>query len=328
MGFETFLGNRPLVDTLQKQLQTGRLPHSLLFAGANGVGKRTLAKFLAKAVNCPSAGGTDFCDQCSSCRKINEDSHPDFKEVEPDGQFIKIEQTRELSREVFFRPFEGRRRFFILDPAERLKEEAANSLLKTLEEPPETSHLILVTDRPDHILGTLRSRCQLYRFSPLPPEVLQKVLRGQEKIPAEQIPLLARICEGSLGKALTIDLDEYLESRDAWLELLGNCIPTLSHVRTLRPLSSFSRMKESFDRHSLVLFNLLHDLFLLKLDPASPFLINIDLAENLRTLAQGTTQSHLQEAVKILDQMERGARRNLNRALSLDQLVIRLSGSG
>jgi DNA polymerase-3 subunit delta' len=328
VGFETFQGNLSLLETLQKQLRAARLPHSLLFAGVDGVGKRTLARFLAKAVNCQFTNGTDFCDQCSSCRKINANSHPDYREVEPDGQFIKIEQTRELSREVFFRPFESRRRFFILNPAERLKEEAANSLLKTLEEPPETSHLILVTDRPDHILGTIRSRCQLYRFSPLPPELLQRILHEQEKIKVEQIPLLVRICGGSIGKALTLDMDEYLESRDAWLELLQNCIPELSHVRSLRTLASFSRMKESFDRHAGVLFNLIHDLFLLKLDSASPFLINIDLQENLRLLAQGTTQSHLQEAVKILDQMERGARRNLNRSLALDQLALRLSGSG
>jgi DNA polymerase-3 subunit delta' len=138
----------------------------MLFAGVAGIGKLTLAQFIAKASNCVQLQN-DFCNSCPSCQRISENAHPDVKSVAPDGQFIKIDQMRSVSREVFFKPFEGRRRVFIIDEAEKFRDESANSILKTLEEPPDTSILILVTSRPNDLLPTIRSRCQMYRFAPL-----------------------------------------------------------------------------------------------------------------------------------------------------------------
>ncbi|MGH9429811.1 MAG: ATP-binding protein, partial [Terriglobia bacterium] len=166
MPFDDFLGNRSILETVRNQLATGRLRHSMLFAGVAGIGKWTLAQFIAKACNCVRLQN-DFCNSCPSCQRISENAHPDVTNVAPDGQFIKIDQMRSLSREVFFRPFEGKRRVFIVDEAEKFRDESANSILKTLEEPPDTSILILVTSRPNDLLPTLRSRCQMDRFAPL-----------------------------------------------------------------------------------------------------------------------------------------------------------------
>ena len=169
MPFDDFLGNRSVLETVRTQLATGRLRHSMLFAGVTGIGKWTLAQFIAKASNCIRLQN-DFCDSCPSCERISDNAHPDVRNVAPDGQFIKIDQMRSLSREVFFKPFEGRRRVFIIDEAEKFRDESANSILKTLEEPPDTSFLILITSRPNDLLPTIRSRCQTYRFAPLSAE--------------------------------------------------------------------------------------------------------------------------------------------------------------
>jgi DNA polymerase-3 subunit delta' len=326
MGFDQFQGNSSLLDTLRKQLQSGRLPHSLLFAGPEGVGKRMLALFLAKAVNCQRPGGNDFCGQCTSCQKIEAGTHPDLREIEPDGQFIKIEQTRELSREVFFTPFEARRRFFLVNQAERLKIEAANSLLKTLEEPPGTSHLILITSRPEELLSTIRSRCQTYRFSPLPPSVTEMLLREKSKVSPEQLPLLARLCEGSVGRALSLDLDRYLEQRDEMLLLLSYCLPELSYVKVSRILIPLSKNKENFSGYMNILFGLLRDLLLLKTKLPSSALTNLDIVSQLEDLSSKVDIKNLQEAVQILDHLESGAKRNINKALAMDQFVLKLSG--
>ncbi len=326
MGFDQFQGNSSLLDTLRKQLQSGRLPHSLLFAGPEGVGKRMLALSLAKAVNCQQTGGIDFCGQCSSCRKIEAGAHPDLREIEPDGQFIKIDQTRELSREVFFTPFEARRRFFLINQAERLKIEAANSLLKTLEEPPGTSHLILMSTRPEELLNTIRSRCQMYRFSPLPPFVTERLLREKSGVSPEQLPLLARLCEGSVGRALSLDLDQYLEQRDEMLLLLSHCLPELSYVKVSRILTPLSKSKENFSGYLNILFGLLRDLLLLKTGLPSSALTHSDIVSQLEDLSSKVELENLREAVQVLDHLESGAKRNINKALALDQFVLKLSG--
>lgn len=326
MGFDQFQGNSSLLDTLRKQLQSGRLPHSLLFAGPEGVGKRMLALFLAKAVNCQRTGGIDFCGECTNCRKIDAGAHPDLREIEPDGQFIKIDQTRELSREVFFTPFEARRRFFLINQAERLKIEAANSLLKTLEEPPGTSHLILMSTRPEELLNTIRSRCQMYRFCPLPPSVTERLLREKSDVSPEQLPLLARLCEGSVGRALSLDLDQYLEQRDEMLLLLSYCLPELSYVKVSRILTPLSKSKENFSGYLNILFGLLRDLLLLKTGLPASALTHSDIVSQLEDLSSKVELENLREAVQVLDHLESGAKRNLNKALALDQFVLKLSG--
>ena len=144
-----------------RAVDEGRIGQGLIFAGARGIGKHQFAMALAQAVNCERPVKGDACGVCVNCRKFAVREFTDVKTIVPDGQFIKIEQTREMASEAQFRPYEGRCRVFILDDAERLKEQAANSILKTLEEPPETSLIILITAKPYALLETIRSRCQM-----------------------------------------------------------------------------------------------------------------------------------------------------------------------
>src|SRR5262245_35203292 len=163
MSFAKLIGNERNKAILQRLLLRGRVSATLLFAGPEGVGKRQFALTLAKALNCSrpvidkAQGKYDCCDACPVCHRIDADSYGDVLTIKPDGQFIKIAQTRQLAEEVYYRPREGQQRFFIIDQADRLREEAANSLLKTLEEPPPTSTIILLTARPDALLQTIRS---------------------------------------------------------------------------------------------------------------------------------------------------------------------------
>src|SRR5262245_1009754 len=161
MSFAKLIGNERNKETLRRLLKNGRINSTLIFAGPDGVGKRRFALAFAKAVNCQKASAgafaTDGCEECSACRRIDSGNYGDVTVIGPDGQFIKIGQTREMAKEVYFRPREGRQRIFIIDEADRLREEAANSVLKTLEEPPPTSTIILLTARPDALLLTVRS---------------------------------------------------------------------------------------------------------------------------------------------------------------------------
>lgn len=327
MPFDDFLGNRSILETVRDQLATGRLRHSMLFAGLTGIGKWTLAQFVAKACNCVRLQN-DFCNSCPSCQRVSENAHPDVRNVAPDGQFIKIDQMRSLSREVFFKPFEGRRRVFIIDEAEKFRDESANSILKTLEEPPDTSILILITSRPNDLLPTIRSRCQIYRFAPLPAEDIERLLQGRTSCSPEERRLLAQISGGSLGKALTVDPAEYRMQRDEMLALLEACSHSFLYSNAAKAASGWldKRKQAEFDSKTSILFTLLRDLFLLKAGAEPSSLTHTDILGKLDPLATTYSFSQLTGATRSLDHLEAGTRRNLNRGLAADQFILHLGG--
>jgi len=328
MAWSDFLGNAPVRDLMRQSLSDGRLPSSLLFAGIAGVGKGTLAHFLSKAANCRKLQN-DFCDECGSCRKIEQGVYPDVRTYAPDGAFIKIDQMRDLIREVFFKPFEGRRRVFVIDQAHRLRLEAANALLKTLEEPPETSLLILVTDSPNDLPGTLRSRCQRIQFHPFSPTELESILQQRSIYPTRDLPLVGRISRGSLGKALNLDLQQYREARREMLEAIRACTGALSYRQALQitePLAS-ARQKGQFEFKTGVLYDLLRDLLLIQQGAPPENLTNLDLHLELAEIGSALTFERIVDAVGSLDHLMKGLGRNLNKSLALDRFLFRLSGT-
>lgn len=327
MGMSDFLGNTRVLEAMRRKLSADRLPSSLLFAGIAGIGKGTLAHFVAKAVNCQNLRD-DFCDDCGSCRKIGQRVHPDVRNYSPDGVFIKINQMRELTREVFFKPFEGRRRVFIIDQAHRLRLEAANAILKTLEEPPQTSLLILVTDSANDLPGTLRSRCQLIQFNPFSAEELESILRQRSIYPTQDLPLVGRVSGGSLGRALNLDLQQYRQARQELLGAIQACVGSLSYHQALQitePLAS-ARQKGRFEFKIGVLYDLLRDLFLLQLDPSSTGITNIDLQPELAEISSSLNLGQIVNAIQSLDHLMKGLGRNLNKTLALDRFLFNLSG--
>jgi len=156
-------------------IKGGKLAHAYLFAGPEGAGKRSTAKELAKALNCERAS-FDSCGECSSCRKIDKGIHPDVNWIAPEGagKMIKIEKIRGLKSSINLTPYEGKIKVYIIDKAHKMNEEASNSLLKTLEEPPQNSILILISEKPETLLYTIKSRCQEMQFKSLQVEDILK----------------------------------------------------------------------------------------------------------------------------------------------------------
>src|SRR5262245_30657180 len=183
--FLNLIGNEPVKESLRRLMTAGRVPGSMLFTGEPGIGKKLFALEVAKALNCRNRKGVEACDECSSCKRISKSAFPPFGKDEDDKtrliwsehadvamarpykQIIRVGVMRELEREANFRPFEGAARVFIIEDAEYMNDQAANALLKTLEEPASTSHLILTTTNPTALLPTIRSRCQVIRFAPI-----------------------------------------------------------------------------------------------------------------------------------------------------------------
>src|SRR6185369_931909 len=218
--FAEIVGHERIVEVFRRSVRSGKTPHSYIFEGIPGCGRRKTALALIQALFCRDAAD-DACGVCASCRKIAGGNHGDIHLVEPlpDKRDISIEQLRELQRELSLRPYEAPRKACIMEPAERMSVNAANSLLKTLEEPPGNAIIILLTENADMLLPTIRSRCQLVRFAPLPPEHVRKLLM-QNGMDESSAATLAQMADGSMQRAQELDSESLAERRELLLKHL------------------------------------------------------------------------------------------------------------
>ncbi|MCS6817511.1 MAG: DNA polymerase III subunit delta' [Blastocatellia bacterium] len=326
MAFRDLVGNEQVKRALQMAVREGRLGHSLIFSGPEGVGKRQFALALAKTINCPNASNgdrslPDSCDACPSCHKIERGEHLDVLVLRPETAFLRIEQIRSLCEQAYRKPFEARWRVFIVDEAEAMTEQAANALLKTLEEPPAESLLILLTSQLARLLPTIRSRCHLYHFAPLSTAEVERFLRERFMRPEEEIHLLARLAGGRIGKALSIDLSVYQEMRREVLELLA-VLGTGDQVRLVRAAEYWGRRldREEFERRLEVLERVLADMLHLQLGAGD--VVNADTAAHLRSLAAWWSPSRIVHFMEKLAALRRDLWRTLNRQLALEALFL------
>ena len=363
MGFQDFLGNTQTVTHLRESLRAERFPHSLILAGPKGAGKYTLALMLARAYNClnptESDGLPDFCGVCSNCTRIagsaNLESlvaeavearddlretdkretriliqtHPDLLIVPPDPPqlLIKLGQVRQVIHVAYYRPPVEARRTFTIFTSSAFMKEAANSLLKVLEEPPEHTSLILLTENPQEMLPTIRSRAVIHRLGAIPAADLESLLaqRRPELKPTDRA-LAARLAEGAVGRALTIDLGVYLASRQDALVILHTALREPDYSQLFHATESYRAGADGQEKTINLLRalgSLVEDLLLVV--AGTPHLIrNVDLAPELDRMAQGLTIDWIDGAARALAQVEQGMRRNLLRSLSLDAMAVSL----
>lgn len=205
MSFSDILDQAVPVRLLQNIIKSGRIPNGLLFWGPGGVGKQFAAMELAKAVNCAEAAG-DACDNCLTCRKVMNNTHPDVKVIAPTGKsrFIGVDTVEFMNDLASYRPFESDWRFFLINEAERMREDAQNHFLKTLEEPPSNTVFMLVTEYPRRLLPTIRSRCQQVRFGTLGVGTVADLLLRDRDLPREIALALAAVSQGQMSRALDL----------------------------------------------------------------------------------------------------------------------------
>ncbi len=215
-GFSEIVGQDRAVGRIQAALRSNRVPHAYLFVGPAGSGKLDAAWALAQALLCPNRVD-EGCGQCQVCLKVQHGHHPDVLLLQPDEgkRRIAIAQVRKLQESLPYRPYEGSHRIILVPDAHVMTEEAANALLKTLEEPPDRTHFVLTTAQPSSLLDTIRSRCQTIRFAPHPREAIAQTLVRERSLDERMAMVLAGLAEGSPGRAMELldrdilsDMDE------------------------------------------------------------------------------------------------------------------------
>lgn len=343
--FEKLAGNERIKEVFRRMLERGRVPGSLLFAGEDGIGKRLFALELAKAMNCREPVRHEACDRCSSCLRIgrssfppydNEDDnkarivwseHIDVGVVRPFKRIIRVPPMRELEREANYRPLEGRARFFIIEDADRLNESSSNAFLKTLEEPPPTSHLVLLTSRPSALLSTIRSRCQVIRFAPLSVEEMEQHLLKERRLPKREAAFLAHIARGSIGRALSTDLSSFRERRDAMLEVLTQLALAEDRARLLRIAEEMNdaKRKEDYEPRLDVLEMLVHDVWALSLGAPPEKIVNQDVDAELKKISERVSTGRAARWITEIETLRGQLTVNVNRKVATDALFLSMA---
>jgi DNA polymerase-3 subunit delta' len=360
--FADFHGNADVVHRLRDMIARDHFPHAVVLAGGKGSGKYTLALMLAQTLNClnppKSDGLPDFCGKCANCVRIaqandldarfaeaveaREDlretdkketrlfvqTHPDVLVIPPDPpqMMIKVDQVRRVIETIYYRPAEGKEKVYIFTDSAFMKE-AANSLLKVLEEPPEFATLFLLTENTGELLPTIRSRSMVFTLEALASEEIEKDLSIQHPDwkPAQRA-LVARLCEGAVGRARSFDLEAYIAAREHALAILNSALRGAEHSELFKITESYRPGAEGRAKTEALirtLYSLLRDLVFLESE-APDLIHNTDIAFELKRMAESADFEWITAASDRLAEVERGMRRNLLRSLSLDAFAAAL----
>jgi DNA polymerase III subunit delta' len=349
---DNFIGNAHSVEILKRAIVQDRLPHAMIFAGAPGVGKCTLALLVAQQLNCLSPVSNTACCHCSACKRImailesrylscksvkggfcgtctncqiRTKRHPDIRLIEPDEKsIITIDQVRELIDEIAYQPAEARYRVVIFDPAGEMQAAAQNSLLKTLEEPASRTVLILITTNPYSLLQTIRSRSRMLQFGEISHEAIERHLIQYAGMAVEEARLAAAVSGGSLGTALNIDTTEYRDVRSQALQFVSLLLKRgrFVEVSNIAVQVTNKKDKELFQLWIETVSALLQDIYFCSCSPGR--VAQRDLIGQLQELARSSSREPLVRSINAVGKLKRDLQHNVNRQLAVEALFVAL----
>lgn len=286
----TIIGHQNIVSQLRNAVKTERVAGAYLFTGVQGVGKETLACYFANLILCE---GTDDalkpCGVCRACRKIQNGNHPDLHFIRPDGSEIKIDQIREMQQQIVFQPLEGPRKIYILTNTERLNNAAANAILKTLEEPPTASTLMLLTENIEAIILTIRSRCQIIPLYPMHTKELTSELTKHFSVDDETASSAATLSNGIVGKAITL-IENGISANQQVPDILSETDP----MAAFRIAEQLEDNLESLDE----LISWYRDLLFLQQEAPIELLTHPDAIDDLKEIVKRYSRLRIERAIK------------------------------
>lgn len=345
--FSSLVGNDSVKHRLRHLLAAGRLPNSMLFAGDDGVGKRQFALAIAKSFVCKEPVNGEGCGVCAACLRAvkfvlpNDNAkgddydvvffsgHPDVGMVIPYNRNLRVGSIRALEKEANFRPFEGTARFFIIDDADKMNDSASNALLKTLEEPAPTSYLFLITSRPDALLTTIRSRCQTLRFAPIEAEAIERFLIDDRAFSHDEARLAARLSRGSIGRALSVDVESFREQRTKMLAVVRDALITRESAGMLRISEELNdaKNKERFEENLDILESVIHDIWSVRVGGDPREIENSDIALGVSELAENAESDRLASWLAEIETIRRNLAVNINRRVATDALFTAMAAT-
>jgi DNA polymerase-3 subunit delta' len=317
MAFDDIIGHERQKRFLTFLLERGNIPHAFLFCGQEGIGKRSTAMEFARRLFCQAGTG---CGECRPCVKLDRGSHPDFVLIQNEGS-IGIDDSRMITKEVSEHPFEQDKRVIIIDNAETMTTEAANALLKTLEEPPPYNHFFIITSSEREIPLTIRSRCTRVAFSPLSREQLELYFLERADIDPERARLLASISFGSIGSGLFWLDERNFSLRIRMAEALSGRTKGFVLASSLAEKASVT--DRSVSMYLTFLLSFFRDLFVRRSIGGMSFITNTDL-ETILDETRGDL-TWIEDSLKRIQETVRVMRYNVNRWLIFENLLIHVA---
>ncbi len=328
VDFKEIVGHYKPVQILKNLIKYDRIGHAYLFRGQDGIGKRRTAIAFSKAINCHQlSDNQDPCNACSSCRRIEKSMHPDFNIISSPDAVIRIDQIREIKHNIFLHPLENKRKIYLIDNAERMTTEAANSLLKILEEPPEFALLLLITAFPEAILPTILSRCSQLSFKSLSLDdqriILQKTVTT---CPEEELEKRIRLSYGRPGEALSLSDDlEKLSARDQNIDLLTNIKPgEMVHYLFRLNEKVFVKILDSFQDFIDLMILWFRDILFMKIGLKEDRLIFQKQAHEIQNYARFYSQEKIISILKYLSEVPEKLEKHVNPKNLLENIFIQL----
>jgi len=325
LSYKDIKGQDKAVDFLKRVVANGKTAQAYLFMGPPGIGKKLAAINFAKALNCLTASEEKPCDECASCKKIASSNHPDTFVIAPDkeGGSIKIEKIRQMIKDVSLKPYEGRKKIYIVDDASSMTQESANALLKTLEEPSAESVIILIAEKMNDMLKTIISRSQIVRFLPMKADDIKKVLKDEHGLNDTSAHVIAHLSGGRLGHALSLKDEGLFDKRSGIMDALAK--------RSFFDSDFDTASKEGLQEMLDLALTWYRDMLITKTkrhaNPAELQLINIDRQKEISEESKYYTIENLENAIQNIISTKAFLNQNANPKLVMSVLGLKIQGS-
>ncbi|AOY75475.1 DNA polymerase III subunit delta' [Clostridium formicaceticum] len=322
MVLEAVLGQEKLMKNFIRALEQNQLAHAYLIEGQHGLGKRNVARQMAKGICCRAIQGKP-CDECISCKKLDHDSHPEVIWVQEETS-IKIEAVRDLQKNIQMKPYEGSKKVYIICDAEKMTLQAQNALLKTLEEPPEYVTIILLTTNSNSLLTTIISRCQRLKLLPVALETIEKYLIEKKAVAKEEARVLASLSRGIPGRAIQLLEDEAFQQRRQKVIKLTRHLVDKKTFYLLENLQDFYEEKQFIEESLELMMGWYRDVLLYKHTNKADIIINIDEIEEIIYQSDILSLENIKEMIFIIEETKNNFRSNVNLQLNLETMLLQL----
>ena len=323
MQFNSVVGQDRVKDYLTKSVKKDNLTHGYIFEGPRNIGKLEIAKVFAQLILCENSKENP-CEKCSSCIKANANSHPDIHILKLDENSIKRKDIDELQDSIYIKPYESKKKIYIINDSHKMTVQAANTFLKTLEEPPEDTIIIMITINKDLLLDTIASRCQIINFEMLGHKEVEKILVEDYNINEEKSKLLAAYSKGNVYKALKIldGEDKTLEYRDEIVDIVEKIIED-GKSAVFDYEKYFNSGKDNIDEILDIFMIWFRDILFVK-ENISDMIINKDRLKILEKQSKGKNSIRLAEVYDTIQKTYDDFNKNVNFNLIIDNMLLKI----
>lgn len=322
MAFEGIVGQEKIIENLRRTLSTDQLGHAYLFEGMEGLGQIEIVRELATSIVCTSSVNKP-CGVCNSCIKAKSSNHPDIKIIENEGT-IKVEEIRELIKDIQLKPYEGTRKVYIVFNADKMNMQAQNALLKTLEEPPHYATLILLTSKNDSLLSTIVSRCQVLKLRPVSLDKIESYLVNEKGVGIEKAQTLAAFSGGIVGSAVELlDNPTFNEKREGVIKLCGELF-SLKLLNTLNQISFFEEQKSGIEEIFDIMISWYRDLLVFKETGSMDLIINRDKREEIGEFSRRIDIGKIRDIISIIEKAKNNLKSNVQFHLNIEVMLLNI----